>query len=74
MRCSEQLRRRFACRQDVPLVIPEVNPDHLALIEQQCWRKKSGGYHRDESELLGDRAGGCAGAVASERLASNRCS
>ena len=29
---------------DVPLVIPEVNPDHFALIEQQCWRKKSGGY------------------------------
>src|SRR6516165_4317265 len=25
---------------DVPLVIPEVNPDHLALIEQQSWRKK----------------------------------
>ncbi len=28
----------------VPLVIPEVNPDHLALIERQCWRKQSGGY------------------------------
>jgi len=28
----------------VPLVIPEVNPDHLALLEQQCWRKQSGGY------------------------------
>jgi aspartate-semialdehyde dehydrogenase len=34
----------FRMQQDVPLVIPEVNPDHLALIEQQCWRKKSGGY------------------------------
>jgi aspartate-semialdehyde dehydrogenase len=29
---------------DVPLVIPEVNPDHLAIIETQSWRKKSGGY------------------------------
>jgi aspartate-semialdehyde dehydrogenase len=28
----------------VPLVIPEVNLDHLALLEQQCWRKQSGGY------------------------------
>src|SRR6516225_7399298 len=34
----------FRMQKDVPLVIPEVNPDHLALIEQQCWRKKSGGY------------------------------
>jgi aspartate-semialdehyde dehydrogenase len=34
----------FRMQQDVPLVIPEVNPDHLALIEQQCWRKKSRGY------------------------------
>ena len=34
----------FRMQKDVPLVIPEVNPDHLALIEQQCWRKKSGGF------------------------------
>ncbi len=34
----------FRMQQDVPLVIPEVNPDHLALIELQCWRKTSGGY------------------------------
>jgi aspartate-semialdehyde dehydrogenase len=34
----------FRMQQDVPLVIPEVNPDHLALIEEQCWRKKSGGF------------------------------
>src|SRR5271166_6229972 len=34
----------FRMQPDVPLVIPEVNPDHLALIEQQSWRKKSGGY------------------------------
>src|SRR5277367_7148429 len=29
---------------DVPLVIPEVNADHIKLIETQAWRKKSGGY------------------------------
>jgi aspartate-semialdehyde dehydrogenase len=29
---------------DVPLVIPEVNAQHLHLIEGQSWRKESGGY------------------------------
>ncbi|HEU5401291.1 MAG TPA: aspartate-semialdehyde dehydrogenase [Terriglobales bacterium] len=29
---------------NVPLVIPEVNPDHLALIDDQTWRKQSGGF------------------------------
>ena len=29
---------------DVPLVIPEVNPDHIALIETQAWHKKSNGF------------------------------
>jgi aspartate-semialdehyde dehydrogenase len=29
---------------DVPLVIPEVNGDHIQLIEKQSWRAKSGGY------------------------------
>ena len=28
----------------VPLVIPEVNADHLRLIDSQTWRKQSGGY------------------------------
>lgn len=28
----------------VPLVIPEVNPDHIKLIECQSWRRKSGGF------------------------------
>lgn len=31
-------------QKDVPLVIPEVNPDHIKLIECQAWRKKSGGF------------------------------
>jgi len=29
---------------DVPLVIPEVNADHIRLIDKQSWRSKSGGY------------------------------
>ena len=29
---------------DVPLVIPEVNGDHIRLIDKQAWRGKSGGY------------------------------
>ncbi len=31
-------------QKDVPLVIPEVNPDHIQLLETQSWRKKSGGF------------------------------
>src|SRR5579859_5897588 len=34
----------FRMSPDVPLVIPEVNPDHLPLLESQSWRKQSGGY------------------------------
>lgn len=30
--------------EDVPLIIPEVNPDHLALVRHQRWRKSSGGF------------------------------
>jgi aspartate-semialdehyde dehydrogenase len=29
---------------DVPLVIPEVNGDHVQLIDRQSWRSKSGGF------------------------------
>src|ERR1700739_278224 len=31
-------------KEDVPLVIPEVNGGHIKLIDVQGWRKKSGGY------------------------------
>ena len=34
----------FRMEPNVPLVIPEVNPGHVSLIEKQCWRKQSGGY------------------------------
>src|SRR5579863_1689489 len=34
----------FRMQANVPLVIPEVNADHLHLIEEQPWRRESGGY------------------------------
>jgi aspartate-semialdehyde dehydrogenase len=34
----------FRMQEDVPLVIPEVNAEHLDLIEEQAWRRESGGY------------------------------
>ena len=34
----------FRMAPNVPLVIPEVNAEHLHLIEDQPWRKESGGY------------------------------
>jgi aspartate-semialdehyde dehydrogenase len=34
----------FRMAADVPLVVPEVNADHLGLIERQSWRRESGGY------------------------------
>lgn len=34
----------FRMTSDVPLVVPEVNADHLELLERQSWRKESGGY------------------------------
>jgi len=34
----------FRMAPNVPLVLPEVNAGHLHLIEEQSWRKESGGY------------------------------
>ena len=34
----------FRMHETVPLVIPEVNAEHIPLLEKQCWRKDSGGY------------------------------
>jgi aspartate-semialdehyde dehydrogenase len=34
----------FRMAPNVPLVLPEVNADHLEMIEEQPWRKQSGGY------------------------------
>ena len=34
----------FRMHEDVPLVIPEVNADHLPILENQASRKDSGGY------------------------------
>lgn len=35
--------KSFRMKPDVPLLIPEVNADHLALLEHQSWRAKGGG-------------------------------
>ncbi len=34
----------FRMAPNVPLVLPEVNADHLEMIEEQPWRKQSGGF------------------------------
>jgi len=34
----------FRMAPNVPLVLPEVNAEHLHLIEEQSWRRESGGY------------------------------
>jgi aspartate-semialdehyde dehydrogenase len=34
----------FRMQEDVPLVIPEVNGDHIALIKAQAWYRKNGGF------------------------------
>lgn len=34
----------FRMTPDVPLVVPEVNADHLQMIESQSWRRETGGY------------------------------
>ena len=34
----------FRMTADVPLVVPEVNADHLRLLEAQSWRREAGGY------------------------------
>ncbi|PSH04021.1 MAG: aspartate-semialdehyde dehydrogenase [Acidobacteria bacterium] len=34
----------FRMHPQVPLVIPEINADHIKLIDSQSWRKQSGGF------------------------------
>lgn len=34
----------FRMHPEVPLVVPEVNAEHLAILECQQWRRKSGGF------------------------------
>ena len=34
--------RNYRMKEDVPLLIPEINPDHTALVHNQCWDR--GGY------------------------------
>src|SRR5512146_3312614 len=34
----------FRMQADVPLLIPEVNADHVKLLQRQSWRRESGGF------------------------------
>ena len=54
----------FRMTTDVPLVVPEVNADHLALIDKQSLARRVGWVYRHESELLCHRARAGVGAVA----------
>ena len=41
----------FRMAPNVPLVLPEVNAEHLHLIEEQSWRKRVGRLHRHQLQL-----------------------
>src|SRR5208337_5531475 len=43
----------FRMHPQVPLVIPEINPDHLKLIDAQSWRRQSGGFMVTNSNCSG---------------------
>ncbi len=38
------IQARFRMAEDVPLIIPEVNGDHVPLIKTQSWYKNNGGF------------------------------
>ncbi len=42
----------FRMAEDVPLVVPEVNADHLALIERQSWRKGPSPANRTDGYIV----------------------
>jgi len=50
---------------DVPLVIPEVNADHIQLIDNQSWRRNSGGFAVTNPNCSGHRSGAGARSLAS---------
>ena len=50
-------------QKDVPLVIPEVNPDHIKLIESQTLAQEVRRLRGYQSQLLGHRTGAGAGAA-----------
>ena len=64
----------FRMAPNVPLVLPEVNAEHLHLIEEQSWRQRIGRLHCHQLQLHGDGPG--AGSQAARRiaLASSRSS
>ena len=64
----------FRMAANVPLVIPEVNADHLHLIEEQDSRKRVGRLHGHQSQLLDHRLGDGSQAPAKSASASSRSS
>ena len=64
--------KNYRMEPDVPLVIAEVNPDHLDVLDAQRQKRGWTRRHRHERQLLGDRRGAAARADASERSASSK--
>ncbi len=56
----------------VPLLIPEVNADHLAILRRTARRQRLARRHRHQSELLDGGAGDGAGAASPVRRARGR--
>ena len=53
--------RNYRMHDDVPLLIPEVNPDHTRLIERQSWQEWR--FYRNQPKLFYGRAGECIAAA-----------
>ncbi len=66
---SSATRATTAWIRSVPLLIPEINPDHLALPHPPAPRPRLAGRHRHQPELLDHRAGDGARAAAPVRAA-----
>ena len=50
--------RPFRMEPDVPLVIPGVNLDHMAIVQRAATAARMEGFHRDAAELHCDGTGG----------------
>jgi aspartate-semialdehyde dehydrogenase len=61
--------RNYRMFDTVPLMIPEVNAEHLKLLDARA-RRRAGGPDRDQPELRDDRPGDGARAAAAVRLES----
>jgi aspartate-semialdehyde dehydrogenase len=53
---GDQQCKNYRTDPTVPLLIPEVNPDHIELIRQQTFTEDGFGLDCDQSQLCGDSA------------------